>query len=176
MRLSDDSPLLELSPRHGQKLDERMASLMDQINKLEVQVAQGSAETASAPQLAASLAARHEQMQKLEADYRKWQVGLGQLPSIEQELHRRAFVTNEGDVDFHTLDTVEFSDGTSRRQVQVPKGDPFYQFRQDVNNGNLPTISWLAPPEKFSDHPVAPQYGAWYVSEIIEILTKNPEV
>jgi phospholipase C len=166
----------ELSPRHGQKLDERMASLMDQINKLEVQVAQGSAETASAPQLSASLIAKQEQMQKLKADYKKWQAGLSQLPSFEQELHRRAFVTNEGDADFHSLDTIDINDGTSTRQIQVPKGDPFYQFRQDVNSGKLPTISWLAPPEKFSDHPVAPQYGAWYVSEIMDILTKNPEV
>ncbi|HTJ30976.1 MAG TPA: alkaline phosphatase family protein, partial [Acidobacteriaceae bacterium] len=46
----------------------------------------------------------------------------------------------------------------------------------DVNSGKLPTISWLASPEKFSDHPTSPWYGAWYISEILNILTKNPEV
>jgi len=46
--------------------------------------------------------------------------------------------------------------------MQVPRGDIFYQFRRDVNEGKLPAISWLPPPEKFSDHPTAPWYGAWY--------------
>jgi phospholipase C len=45
-----------------------------------------------------------------------------------------------------------------------------------VNEGKLPTISWLTAPERFSDHPTAPWYDAWYISETIDILTKNPEV
>src|SRR5690606_19599598 len=52
----------------------------------------------------------------------------------------------------------------------------FHQFRQDVDTDNLPTVSWLVSPQNFSDHPSAPWYGAWYVSEILNILTKNPEV
>ena len=40
----------------------------------------------------------------------------------------------------------------------------------------LPTVSWLVAPENFSDHPGAPWYGAWYISEVLDILTKNPEV
>jgi phospholipase C len=51
-----------------------------------------------------------------------------------------------------------------------------YQFRKDVNTGKLPAVSWLAGPQNFSDHPSAPWYGAWYVSEVLDILTKNPEV
>jgi len=31
-------------------------------------------------------------------------------------------------------------------------------------------------PENFSDHPTSPWYGAWYVYEVMDILTKNPEV
>lgn len=31
-------------------------------------------------------------------------------------------------------------------------------------------------PENFSDHPGAPWYGASYLSECLDILTKNPEV
>ncbi len=58
----------------------------------------------------------------------------------------------------------------------MPAGDLFYQFRSDVENGKLPTVSWLASPQNFSDHPSAPWYGAWYVSEVMDILTKNPEV
>ncbi len=51
-----------------------------------------------------------------------------------------------------------------------------HQFRNDVESGNLPTVSWLVAPEKFSDHPCSPWYGAWYVSEVLDILTKNPRV
>ena len=58
----------------------------------------------------------------------------------------------------------------------VPKGDVLYQFREDVNKGELPTVSWLVAPENFSDHPGAAWYGAWYISEVMDILTKNPEV
>ncbi len=51
-----------------------------------------------------------------------------------------------------------------------------YQFRKDVNEGKLPTVSWLTAPERFSDHPTSAWFGAWYVSEVLDILTKNPEV
>src|SRR3546814_20955207 len=39
----------------------------------------------------------------------------------------------------------------------------------------MPTVTWLVPPQNFSDHPSAPWYGAWYVSEVLDILTQNPE-
>jgi len=101
---------------------------------------------------------------------------LTNLPPMQQELHARAFVTNVGDKDFHSLETISFDEGGKTVQMDVPKGDVFYQFRKDVNEGTLPTISWLSPPGKFSDHPSHPWYGAWYVSEVVDILTKNPEV
>ena len=60
--------------------------------------------------------------------------------------------------------------------MNVPKGDILFQFRDDVNNNKLPAVSWIIAPEKFSDHPTSPWYGAWYVSEIMDILTKDPEI
>jgi phospholipase C len=45
-----------------------------------------------------------------------------------------------------------------------------------VRSGNLPAVSWLVAPEKFSDHPTAPWYGAWYVAETLDILTRDPTV
>ncbi len=45
-----------------------------------------------------------------------------------------------------------------------------------MTSGALPAVSWLVAPENFSDHPSAPWYGAWYVSEVLDILTKNPDV
>jgi phospholipase C len=71
---------------------------------------------------------------------------------------------------------LKYKDGATEREMTVPAGDVFFQFRKDVNSGQLPAVSWLAGPQNFSDHPSAPWFGAWYVSEIMDILTKNPEV
>jgi phospholipase C len=94
----------------------------------------------------------------------------------ERSLHESAFVTNREDPDHLKLSTITYEENGDKRKVQVPKGDIFYQFRKDVNEGRLPTVSYLAAPQNFSDHPSAPWYGAWYVSETLDILTKKPEV
>ena len=94
----------------------------------------------------------------------------------KKEIHKRGLVTNISDPDYHRLEGIPFNDGNKEQMISVPKGDIFYQFRRDVNEGKLPTVSWLVAPGKFSDHPGFPWYGAWYVSEALDILTKNPEV
>ena len=94
----------------------------------------------------------------------------------KRTLHDAAFVTNSGDPHYRTLESLAFESEGQQQQMMVPKGDVLHQFRQDVNEGKLPTISWLSAPEAFSDHPTSPWYGAWYVSEVMDILTKNPEV
>ncbi len=100
-----------------------------------------------------------------------------QLSQREKNLHRKAFTTNVNDPDgYHELVTVKYDDNGTTREMKVPKGDVLYQFRKDVNEGKLPTVSWLVAPSNFSDHPGSPWYGAWYLSESIDILTKNPEV
>jgi phospholipase C len=98
------------------------------------------------------------------------------LSEKEKSLHQNAFVTNVNDPDYHSLEDIIYDDQGIRRNFKVPKGDLLHQFRQDVNSGNLPTVSWLAAPENLSDHPSSAWYGAWYISEVMDILTKNPEV
>ena len=98
------------------------------------------------------------------------------LSAREKALHEKAFSTNSKDPHYHDLATLKYKDGSTEREMKVPKGDVLYQFREDVKNGKLPTVSWLVAPENFSDHPGAPWYGAWYLSEAMDILTKNPEV
>lgn len=94
-----------------------------------------------------------------------------------RELHERAFASNRGDPDFRSLaEMVYRADDGSQRSVQVPKGDILRNFRSDVESGRLPTVSWLVPPERVSDHPTSAWYGAWYLSEVMDILTSNPEV
>jgi len=98
------------------------------------------------------------------------------LDGWTKDIHRRAFVNNSAQADYMELETMHYQEGDRQRTLQIPKGDVLYQFRKDVEEGKLPTVSWLAPPQLFSDHPDSPWFGAWYVSEIIDILTKNPEV
>lgn len=98
------------------------------------------------------------------------------LSQREKNLHEKAFTTNINDPDYHSLTSLTYQDGDVKREVNIPKGDVLHQFREDVRSGKLPTVSWLIAPENFSDHPGAPWYGAWYVSEAMDILTSNPEV
>lgn len=98
------------------------------------------------------------------------------LSKFEQHLHQKAFTTNIGDPHYHETEVLRYNDKGIEREMKIPKGDVLHQFREDVNKGNLPTVSWLVAPQNFSDHPSAPWYGAWYVSEVLEILTKDPEI
>ena len=94
------------------------------------------------------------------------------LSAQQQALHDAAFVVNVNDPHYRSLEALKF-DG---QEMNVPKGDVLHQFRNDVENNKLPMVSWLSSPEHFSDHPTSPWYGAWYVSEVMDILTNNPEV
>lgn len=98
------------------------------------------------------------------------------LTPKQRALHDAAYTTNVGDADFHSLSTLPYEADGKQRTMKVPKGDVFYQFRKDVDEDKLPAISWLTASANFSDHPSSPWYGAWYVSEVMNILTKNPEV
>ena len=98
------------------------------------------------------------------------------LSEKDKKLNDKAFSTNIKDPHFHELTSMQYSDNGTERTLQVPKGDVFHQFREDVKNGTLPTVSWLMPPAHFSDHPGEPWFGPWYVSEAMEILLQNPEV
>ena len=99
-----------------------------------------------------------------------------QLSEQEKALHNKAFADNRKDPLFYQLTKLQYSDGNTEHEVTIPKGDILRNFREDVNNGSLPTVSWLVAPENFSDHPSSAWYGAWYVSEVLDILTKDPEV
>ncbi|MDP4286088.1 MAG: phospholipase C, phosphocholine-specific [Bacteroidota bacterium] len=98
------------------------------------------------------------------------------LSDFEKNIHNKAFTTNVNDSDYHQSALFSYEDDGVERSLLLPKGDILHQFREDVDNGKLPTVSWLVAPQYFSDHPSAPWLGAWYVSEVLDILTKNPEV
>lgn len=99
-----------------------------------------------------------------------------ELSGTAKSINEKAFTTNKKDPNYHDLESLKYDDGGTLREVQIPKGDTFFQFREDVKSGNLPTVSWLVAPQKFSDHPSSAWYGAWYISEALDILTQNPEI
>ncbi|WP_414444673.1 phosphocholine-specific phospholipase C [Burkholderia sp. 22PA0106] len=48
----------------------------------------------------------------------------------------------------------------------------------DIAAGTLPQVSWVIAPEPYQEHPAvsaAPQ-GEWYVEQLLDVLTANPEV
>jgi len=167
---------IEAYPGFPLAIQAQIDSLSDQTKKLEDQ-----AGTEKDPNVIARLRTRIEHNRSRIAELEAQIPGSGearynQLTERQRALHHAAFVTNAASPEFHSLQELSFTDGDKLQTMVVPKGDIFYQFRKDVNEGKLPAISWLSSPEKFSDHPTSPWYGAWYVSEVMDILTKNPEV
>jgi phospholipase C len=69
------------------------------------------------------------------------------------------------------------SAGAKRGTDILKSGALFDMFRQDVLANQLPQVSWIVAPEAYTEHPNWPaNYGAWYVSQILDALTANPEV
>jgi phospholipase C len=138
-----------------------------------------------APRLASDARAKLErELVSLRADLRAAQSELTTyaeaawkaLPARTRALHEKAFTTNVGDPAYRRLTKLAYQDGTTRREIDVPAGDVLHQFRRDVASGTLPSVSWIVAPANFSDHPSHAWFGAWYVSEVLDILTKNPDV
>ncbi|MGW3071113.1 phosphocholine-specific phospholipase C, partial [Streptomyces sp. NPDC001130] len=66
----------------------------------------------------------------------------------------------------------------ARTGTDAKKGEGFFdQLKADVKGGKLPQVSWVVAPEAFTEHPNWPaNYGAWYVSQVLDALTADPEV
>ena len=129
------------------------------------------------PKVAQRLAASKKVLANIETAQAKYtSANFDRLSPTGKELNNKAFATNTKDPFYHELTSLKYKDGARERELNVPKGDVFFQFREDVKNDTLPTVSWLMPPAHFSDHPGEPWFGPWYVSEAMEILLQNPEV
>lgn len=160
---------VRFSPRRRAYLQSRAASLPGEIDKL-VQSASSDKDRKKAASMKAELASIQKELDDFSPE--KW----NSLPQLQKDLFQKAFDVNDAYADFRSLETLDFEVNGEAKTGTAPKGDIFYQFRQDVNSGNLPTVSWLVGPEHFSDHPSSAWFGAWYVSETLDILTQNPEV
>ncbi|RYG35318.1 MAG: phospholipase C, phosphocholine-specific, partial [Chitinophagaceae bacterium] len=160
---------VRLHKAHRDSLPKELAAIEKSIAEL--------AQQPTTPEVIKSLNKKKKQLEEVKTEIAEWtQERFDKLSDFEKSIHQKAFVTNINDPDYHKLETLVSDDNGVKREVKVPKGDVLHQFRADVNNGNLPTVSWLVASSNFSDHPGSPWYGAWYISEVMDILTKNPEV
>jgi phospholipase C len=67
--------------------------------------------------------------------------------------------------------------GTTILDKNMDPNALFEVLRKDVREGKLPQVSYIVAPEAYSEHPNwTPNFGAWYISQVIDILTSNPEV
>ncbi|WP_342051583.1 MULTISPECIES: phosphocholine-specific phospholipase C [unclassified Cupriavidus] len=51
-------------------------------------------------------------------------------------------------------------------------------FKRDIAAGKLPQVSWVSAPSIYCEHPgpSSPVQGGWFIQEILDALTANPEV
>lgn len=163
--------------RYVQDLKNQVQSLPREIKKLESRLESLSPANKKYDKILRAIPKKKYALRQAKAELEKWSAEqFEKLPQTQKNLYNKAFTTNAGDPDYRTLTKLKFQNNDKERSLKVPKGDFLYQFRKDVKNGQLPTVSWLVPSHRFSDHPSSPWYGAWFTSEILDILTKNPEV
>jgi len=165
---------VKFGPRYIQGLQKLADELPGEINKLQ-EASPSDEETAN--KIKNEVAKKQEVLDHAIGELKKWnKENFEKLSPSDKKLFENAFVINSADPNYHSLSKLFYSDNGTERELTVPAGDILHQFRKDVSEGKLPAVSWFAAPQNFSDHPSAPWYGAWYVSEILDILTQNPEV
>ncbi|WP_192346300.1 phosphocholine-specific phospholipase C [Algoriphagus sp. Y33] len=161
-------------PAHYLFLQQRKKGLPAEIATLKAQL---ESNPANPEGLKKELKEKEDGLAYLEAYLKKWnEAEFEKLSDRAKNLHKKAFQTNTGDPDYHQTEKLSYQENGEDRETLIPKGDILHQFRKDVREGTLPTVTWLVAPQKFSDHPSAPWYGAWYASEVMNILTEDPEV
>jgi len=168
---------VKFSKRYIESLQKQVMTLPAEIKDLESKAQSGSLSGDALTKTQAAITKKKEVLVNANKDLSDYTQDIyNQLSEKEKNLFQRAFSDNSIDPDYHSLTDLTYNDHGEKKELSIPKGDVLYQFRKDVESGNLPTVSWLASAQNFSDHPSAPWYGSLYVSEILNILTKNPEV
>lgn len=122
-----------------------------------------------------------ERLEELQVDWKFYQDGLTWT--------RDPFAGNYGD---NTLEYFRQYRGTNKsleersviniksqtvNSVLRSEADKPSRFEQDVIDDKLPAISWIVPPEAFSEHPkYPPHFGEYYLSEVLRALLANKAV
>jgi phospholipase C len=168
---------VRFTPRYVQGLQKLSETLPKAIADLETKFNAMAATDKSYNKLQKEITKKKEVLADTKEQLQKWsQDNFEKLSEDQKNIYKKAFTTNVDDPDYLKLSPLSYEDNGVSRELNIPKGDVLHQFRKDVDSGELPAVSWLVPSQNFSDHPSAPWYGTWLTSEILDILTKNPEV
>ena len=160
---------VRMHPNSITSLAVKKTNVLSQIDSLE--------KLASTQDVALKLAAAKKLLATIVSDQQKYnKENYNSLSDLDRTLNSKAFTTNVTDPDYHSLEPLKFAENGTVRELNIPKGDILHQFRHDVQNGTLPTVSYLHPPGNFSDHPGSPWFGPLFASEVMNILTENPDV
>jgi phospholipase C len=115
-------------------------------------------------------------------------IGLGTDAAGKWGQTEDAYIGNYGDNDllyFHQYRNAQPGSalyekarrGTNIAAPGTPLDELFSILRDDVRNNRLPQVSWIVAPEAFTEHGNWPaNFGAWYISQVLDALTSNPEV
>src|SRR5882757_9171217 len=126
-----------------------------------------------------------ERLQNAGVSWKIYQdIGLGLNASNSWGWTNDAYIGNYGDnslLYFHQYQNAPqgspLYEGAKTGTNANAGGSFFETLQQDVLSGNLPQVSWIAAPEAYTEHPNWPaNYGAWYVSQVLDALTSNPDV
>jgi phospholipase C len=153
---------IKLYDRHIAHLQKQSTDLPGEIDAIEKQIAALPVGDAHIDHLKKQLKQKRRDLENVKKDMASLDPGkFVTLSQREKNLHQKGFVTNTNDPHYRILSPLKYNDGGTERELLVPKGDVLHQFREDVKDGHLPTVSWLSAPEHFSDHPSSAWYGAW---------------
>jgi phospholipase C len=168
---------VRLSAGYIANLPKRQTTLQQSINELEQKLKSQPESAVDKDEWEKQLSGQKQELEKVIKEQKIYtREKYNSLSPFEKNIHDKAFTNNQKDPFFHELTSLKYKEGNTERELNIPKGDVLHQFRQDVDKGTLPAVSWLVAPQYFSDHPDSPWFGAWYVSEVMDILTANPEV
>jgi phospholipase C len=131
--------------------------------------------------------------ERLEAAGVSWKiyqdVGLGLTPEQFEGFTDNPFIGNFGDAS--TLYFLQYQNAQpgsalfekARTGTDLFNGSAFnggslfQQLQSDVMKNTLPEVSWVVAPQAYCEHPTfPPNWGAWYISNVLDALTANPEV
>ncbi|MEG9434091.1 phosphocholine-specific phospholipase C [Terriglobus sp. ADX1] len=112
-----------------------------------------------------------ERLQKAGVSWRVYQGGTGE-PGTPTD--------NYTDNSLEFFAQYQVKEGASPKSELVQRGvtdRTLVQFKEDVQKGNLPQVSWVVAPYKYCEHPEAsPTDGAYFISLVLDALTSNPDV
>lgn len=168
---------VNFAPQRRSYVAARIEALPAEIEAEEKALASANLSSDDMKKRTAALQAKKKSLTSLQREAEAYTEAKWMALSPEaRELHERAFTTNKNLPEYRDLVEHTYDDAGTERKINVPRGDVLHQFRADVDAGKLPTVSWLVAPEHFTDHPASAWFGAYFVSEVLAILTKNPEV